>query len=152
MRSTAPSSARCRRCSLSSPRTAFTPVTRRTMRRSMSAPTRRCATGRAASASRSPAARACSASWCRQGFFERLSADRRARCTAVCEIRKISRFVRKAKKKLLTNEIRYAIISLAMRHGLIIWRHSSVGRAFGSYPECHLFESDCRYQARWSKG
>ena len=30
------------------------------------------------------------------------------------------------------------------------WRHSSVGRAPGSYPCCHLFESDCRYQIRRS--
>ncbi len=32
------------------------------------------------------------------------------------------------------------------------WRHNSVGRVAGSYPVCHLFESDCRYQARWSSG
>ena len=25
------------------------------------------------------------------------------------------------------------------------WRHNSVGRVAGSYPVCHLFESDCRY-------
>ena len=33
-----------------------------------------------------------------------------------------------------------------------LWRHNSVGRVAGSYPVCHLFKSDCRYQARWSSG
>ena len=29
-----------------------------------------------------------------------------------------------------------------------LWRYSSAGRAPGSYPACHLFESDYRYQQR----
>ena len=63
---------------------------------------------------------------------------------------------RKSQKFFLTNgtsvDIIRKLISAVPRSFDHTWRHNSVGRVAGSYPVCHLFESDCRYQARWSSG
>ncbi len=51
-----------------------------------------------------------------------------------------------------TSDIMTKLISAVPESFDHTWRHNSVGRVAGSYPVCHLFESDCRYQARWSSG
>ena len=53
---------------------------------------------------------------------------------------------KKKYKKTLDKPCKIGYNHFAVSAAGHIWRHSSVGRAFGSYPECHWFESNCRYQ------
>ncbi len=55
----------------------------------------------------------------------------------------LSRGAVRERKKLLDNQqsMHYTDFRCKRNGGI-----AQLARAFGSYPECHLFESDCRYQ------
>ena len=68
------------------------------------------------------------------------------RIMKILDIHAIIRKKKKKYKKTLDKPCKIGYNHFAVSAAGHIWRHSSVGRAFGSYPECHWFESNCRYQ------